>query len=261
MDELGRYILGLDTSRRNEVDLVNIGRTAARRYLNGDGAMNDFIKEAADTQNLNADQVRRIIESANLAAYKAILDGGKFDKNIEFDVADPDVIFGSKGAEKSASVAFPVPSPRDVPEHIKRIADTGFFPSPDASSMAKESSAPRRPLSDTLELANMFNVAMAEASFAKQAMFGLMDLLVRKGAASEDVAAVLTAAGVGDGEKLASELELTDEGRALYEAASKYRELEKKAEALLIAVENRYEDGTPAERNALERSVRDAYAE
>lgn len=85
------YLLSGDQSRLSKVSsdrLEVLANVAARRYL-GDGTMmNDSIAKMASENDLNANQIARVCEMANLATHRSLWSKTAAKESIAFDLAD-----------------------------------------------------------------------------------------------------------------------------------------------------------------------------
>jgi len=91
--------------------LKNVGAGVVARYRNGGVSLNDGIIKVAEANEMNADQVARLVETVNQLAY---LSGphGSMDKTAEFDLANTEQImayFLTPSMEKAASEKRPSP--------------------------------------------------------------------------------------------------------------------------------------------------------
>jgi replication initiation and membrane attachment protein DnaB len=68
-------------------DFENMGKAAAREYVNSNKPLNVSITKIAEHYGLNPMQVARVVEQANVETYLA-LNKASEDKYIEFEPAD-----------------------------------------------------------------------------------------------------------------------------------------------------------------------------
>jgi hypothetical protein len=91
---------GLESQRTyaalNPSDLQSLGKQASVEYLSGRSSLNDaIIKLARSYPSISRHQVQRVIEFANQETFARLFaDNEKYasDKNIEFPIADPEVV-------------------------------------------------------------------------------------------------------------------------------------------------------------------------
>jgi hypothetical protein len=99
MDDFELFIAG-DTKQIVDPDQLKLlAKRAAAEYVKEETPLNDSIKELAKEASLNAEQTKRVIEMANTETFVRLF-SGNYDKNIDFDVADPEAILSH---EKTAS--------------------------------------------------------------------------------------------------------------------------------------------------------------
>ena len=98
MDALTRFILGhLESSSPD--DISRHAERVATDYVNDRIPLNQGITKVANDNNLNAEQVKRVVEKANNETFNLMLKAG-YDKNITFDVADFNIISKALTPEK-----------------------------------------------------------------------------------------------------------------------------------------------------------------
>lgn len=92
MEKIADYFPELNISKTaSEVDLKYWAVKCATDYLNNGVSLNSSIKEIATSNDLNKEHVKRISEMANSEVFQRRFDLDQ-DKNIYFDVADPNKI-------------------------------------------------------------------------------------------------------------------------------------------------------------------------
>jgi len=77
-------------------DLEIMGRRAADMYLDKVASLNDAVlSEVRQHPDISSDQIRRVVEFANVDTFRSIFEKQAGDKNVNFDIADPDVVLGT----------------------------------------------------------------------------------------------------------------------------------------------------------------------
>ncbi len=108
MHDLESYLSVCAPAEVTPQQLKTWGRLAASELVTNNVPMNTTIQGFVKKASLNPEQVKRIVEEANNVAFLEIKKGGKWDQNIEYPVADFDVICGAApldvGQTKVASV-------------------------------------------------------------------------------------------------------------------------------------------------------------
>lgn len=88
-------------------DLSGLGKQASNLYLGGECSLNDaVVKVAQEHPGITSHQVRRVLEAANRCTFQEMFEKQAGDKNIEFPIADPEVVLQAleKTAEAPQSV-------------------------------------------------------------------------------------------------------------------------------------------------------------
>lgn len=86
-------------------ELKSLGKQASNMYLDGTCSLNDaVVKVARQHADISKAQVERVLEHANSETFLNIFEKQAGDKNVEFDLADPAVVF--QALEKGASSSF-----------------------------------------------------------------------------------------------------------------------------------------------------------
>lgn len=91
-------------------DLDIMARRASDRYLAQECSLNDaVIKEASQHSNISQEQIRRVVEKANVETFNTIFEKQAGDKNVDFDIAKPEEILEEmdKSAKPQEKVAMP----------------------------------------------------------------------------------------------------------------------------------------------------------
>ena len=108
MHDLESYLSVCSPAEVTPQQLKTWGRLAASELVTNNVPMNTTIQGFIKESSLNPEQVKRIVEEANNVAFLEIKKAGKWDRNIEYPVADFDVICGAAplevGQTKVASV-------------------------------------------------------------------------------------------------------------------------------------------------------------
>jgi hypothetical protein len=73
-------------------DLENFGKTAALAYISDGTSMNSSILKTAADNNLNLQQVHRVVETANVDAYLNLIKASS-DKYVDFPLANAKTIY------------------------------------------------------------------------------------------------------------------------------------------------------------------------
>lgn len=177
------YFGSLNGTSKNGVDkstLEKLAKDAAREYLKQEVPLNSAIQKiASENSNLNNNHLRRISEMANNEVYDYLFKNAT-DKNIQFDVADPDSFLGkTEVIEKVASYdnsAYYTP-----PKRHKPLQKMAFFLEAEEVIPQGLHANPRQDLFDlqeklqatkehflTEKLANSFNMQNKYAQLYKE---------------------------------------------------------------------------------------------
>ena len=268
-------------------DLTDLGRGAARSYIEEGTSLNDSVKSAMKEHGLTEHQTRRVIEAANQSTYKALMDSQTDGLNIAFDVADPSSILGSTekvaagrntfhtvgrktfhkfapatGKESDDTTRRSALNRRPAPSYVTRIPTSGFFPLEDVTTeKVAEEAAPAKPLDVTVNLVNEFNAVSYEAKLAQADVLGMTRRLLAEGNSEKEISNILMRAGLGPSatKTAAATEDLEDAGLALYSAACAYREKTASAATLMVELEKVIKAGTKLEREVILRGVVDAH--
>lgn len=92
-------------ARLEPQELKSLGKQASNMFLEGTCSLNEaVVKVARQHANISRAQVERILEHANSETFLDIFEKQAGDKNVEFDLAEPAVVF--QALEKDASSSF-----------------------------------------------------------------------------------------------------------------------------------------------------------
>lgn len=91
-----------------------MGKQAAARFVNDKEPLDSSIRTLAKEASLNPEQVKRVVEQANVSTYLEIFKSG-YDKNIGFPVADAEKILAPEAREKTASALFSTSNHKYIP--------------------------------------------------------------------------------------------------------------------------------------------------
>jgi hypothetical protein len=103
----------------SESKFEKYAEVAANAYLNDGVSLNDSIVKIAEEKELNPDQIKRVVEAANVKVFQKHFsdEDREGHKDVDFDVADPKVIirriYVVKKPEESMSDCGHVSSPLD----------------------------------------------------------------------------------------------------------------------------------------------------
>jgi hypothetical protein len=96
-------------AKLGDSDLLMMGKQASNMYLAGSCSLNDaVVKVAQECSGISSNQVQRVLEHANNSTFQSLFEKQAGDKNIEFDIADPQVVMRKMSAEVEAPVIRPV---------------------------------------------------------------------------------------------------------------------------------------------------------
>lgn len=102
MDSFTNYILGDKKSIvLTKDDFASLSKEASKAYLEESVPMDQTIKKIASRESLNSDQVKRVVEGANLLTFSTMFKQG-YEGNIDYDLANPESIL-EPSATKTAS--------------------------------------------------------------------------------------------------------------------------------------------------------------
>lgn len=152
------YFGDIQSQPSNNVDkesLLWFAKTAARAYLNDKIPLNTSITKLASTEkDLNRDHLKRIAEMANNEVFEQLFNNSS-DKNVHFDVANPDQIFSSIGTEKVAQYnqSSYKKSPSEVfrKNTVEKTAQVQDQPLVATEVFTRYHADPRKDLQDTKE--------------------------------------------------------------------------------------------------------------
>lgn len=102
-----------------EREFAKLAAAAAKDLVDHQVPLNDSIDKLASSHEMNDEQIARLCEATNNAAFNALFEAkgkqGSDDRLVEFDVASPKVILGRRvAAEKTASVRRAAPAAFDA---------------------------------------------------------------------------------------------------------------------------------------------------
>jgi len=113
--------------------LTTYGSIASKRLIDEATPLNDSIAKLAEKNDLNPNQVKRVVESANMVTHMQLFKTAK-DKNIHFDLADATVILANMNSEvlvKTASFNIP-----DVIPEVDYFKNFGIAPDDEEEKIA-----------------------------------------------------------------------------------------------------------------------------
>lgn len=104
----------------SESKFEKYAEVAVNAYLNDDISLNDSIVKIAEEKDLNPDQIKRVVEAANVKVFQKNFSDEEREghKDVDFDVADPKVIIRriyvvKPSTESNSSSTDHIPSPLD----------------------------------------------------------------------------------------------------------------------------------------------------
>ena len=74
--------------KKTAFELEQFGKTAAKEYLQHQVPLNDTITKIASANDLNKDQINRVVEFANISTHVSLFDK-QAEKYVEFETAEP----------------------------------------------------------------------------------------------------------------------------------------------------------------------------
>jgi hypothetical protein len=90
-------------------DLRDMGKQASNMFLGGQCSLNDaIVKLAHEHSGISTHQVRRVLEFANTNTFQSLFEKQAGDKNVQFPIAEPDVVLKKLSAEVEAPIMRPV---------------------------------------------------------------------------------------------------------------------------------------------------------
>ena len=106
----------------NPYDLEKLGKDAAQQYVTNNVALNDSILKTAEAQNLNRQQINRVVEAANVDAYLHLIKAAE-DKYVDFPLADSKEIYSRLTVNEDS----PSPTSDDYDTPPTKTASYDFF--------------------------------------------------------------------------------------------------------------------------------------
>lgn len=104
------------------------GKTAAKRYLEDGVPLNTTIQKIASEESLNANEISRVCEMANLETYANMLKtSSPHDKSFEFPVADKAAIVSSGGEKTAMPNIFTTDFDRPLDKDLTKVAGLDIF--------------------------------------------------------------------------------------------------------------------------------------
>jgi len=101
-----QYFDGLSTDTNTKIDksvLSTLAKTAANAFIVNNVPLNTTIMKLAKQENLNTEHLKRISEMANQEVFENLFNNSS-DKNVHFELADPDAIIGKTASVKTAEL-------------------------------------------------------------------------------------------------------------------------------------------------------------
>lgn len=88
-----------------------LAEVAANEHIDKKVPLNDSISDLADEHELNPEQIKRVVEAANVKVFQKYFNDSEREghKNVDFDVADPKVIISRVMLKKKPSEEDPEP--------------------------------------------------------------------------------------------------------------------------------------------------------
>lgn len=159
-----------------EREFAKLAAAAAKDLVDHQVPLNDSIDKLASSHEMNDEQIARLCEATNNAAFNALFEAkgkqGSDDRLVEFDVASPKVILGRRiAAEKTASVrtaaapafdaAYESRSLRIAEPFAEKTASEELPHTPELTARQKEANA--RALEKALDHLAIEKIAQADA--------------------------------------------------------------------------------------------------
>jgi len=106
-----QYLLGGSQQTKVASDRLDLlGKTAARRYLHESVPLNSSIGKMATENELNANQIERVCEIANIATHQGLWSKTAQKESVAFDLADAKTIIQVSGNGTSGACMPPPPT-------------------------------------------------------------------------------------------------------------------------------------------------------
>ena len=121
----------------NPYDLEQLGKDAAQKYISDNVALNDTILKTAQANNLNRQQINRVVEAANVDAYLHLIEKAE-DNYVDFPLADASAVYSNM-----STTSEPTESSNDYDAPPIKTASVDFFNIDDAT-FEKTASAKNR---------------------------------------------------------------------------------------------------------------------
>lgn len=183
------FIMNGDRNRRFSGDqLTSIGKEVSHKYLKDNLGMTDEISKIAEERGLNADQVARVVEAANVETFTQLFNRD-YDVNVSFDVAEPSPAAVEPPVEKVAGFTGRY-------SYHGGTTDADLFPQSE-TTVEKVASAPTQDLSlideakhlasDLEKLASAFELQVQDVKDA-------VNDVLSDGVSEEDVATLVASA-------------------------------------------------------------------
>ena len=111
----------------NPYDLEQLGKDAAQKYISDNVALNDTILKTAQANNLNRQQINRVVEAANVDAYLHLIKKAE-DNYVDFPLADASAVYSNM-----STTSEPTESSNDYDAPPIKTASVDFFNTDDAT--------------------------------------------------------------------------------------------------------------------------------
>lgn len=165
--DLEDYLRDRTAGRTGDNDLREIAAAATNAYMSKGVPLNESLRPLVKEAGLNLEQIRRVVEHANVGTNLAMFRKG-FDKNITFPVADTAAV-ADMSAVKTASVAYAPRAP---------LSRTRYVPGSEGVHLSHFFG----PLGETEKVASMSSdAATARLAVARREARGLNEQLVGLG--------------------------------------------------------------------------------
>jgi hypothetical protein len=217
-------------------ELESLAKLAAKRYVEERTALDETIGKLADEHELNAHQIERVCEMANLATHRALWPGAREKEKIAFPVADAKKVKARRGGRSSgkpidADYAGP---PEAIPACGPSLASLlGVNPAGGHSGLSGPSEKQRliivlqKKAAEQRRLHDRVLVAGMEAETAEKRAYAEVKQAVLGGLSVPSILGAAAAAGLG---KVAAEVLPSFEAQLLAECSGSMRaRLEKTA--------------------------------
>lgn len=183
-------------------DVGRFAKEACDAFMTADTPLNDSISKIASREGLSQEQVRRVVESTNLAAFSAKFASG-FSGNVDFDIATPDCAAVSERIVKTAGDYTGRAGKRFIPG-AEKVSWSDMFPSDtsiDLQKVAQDTQDTKdtlRQIDETNSLTSDFTLACSEYNMSADRLRRVARGAVAEGNHAQAVLGQIKSAGLDE---------------------------------------------------------------